>query len=154
MDFYLVRHGDAKREYEDPQRSLSDRGKREVEEVARALAGKQVKASKILHSGKLRAKQTAEILAQALSPEAGVQESQGLSPEDDPLVIKAELEVSGEPLIIVGHLPHLDRLTGILLTGNPEKQIVEFPPAGVACLSREEHGWKLKLTLAPQRQQN
>lgn len=150
----MVRHGDARPEYEDPKRPLSDRGRREVEEVAQALAGKEVRASKVFHSGKLRAKQTAEILAQALSLQADVREVRGLSPEDDPLLIKAELEVSGEPLIIVGHLPHLDRLASILIAGDPEKHIVEFPPAGVACLVREEGGWKLKWTLAPQRQQS
>ncbi len=154
MDFYFVRHGDAKPDYEDPKRPLSDRGRKQVEEVARALAAKKVGTCKILHSGKLRAKQTAEIIAQTLSLQACVRETQGLSPDDDPLVIKAELELSERRLMIVGHLPHLGRLTAMLLAGDPDKQTVEFPPAGVACLSREENRWKLKWTLSPQAEQS
>lgn len=147
----MVRHGEARSEYEDPKRPLSDRGRKEVEQVALAAAARKARVAEILHSGKLRARQTAEILARALSVQESVREIQGLSPDDDPLVAKAELEVSQEPLMLVGHLPHLGRLASILVVGEPAREVVEFPTAGIACLSREEGGWKIKWTLGPER---
>lgn len=149
MDFYLVRHGDARPEQEDPKRPLSEKGRSEVEKVARAAAAKQIGVSEILRSDKLRAKQTAEILAQSLSPKSGVREIQGLAPQDDPLVAKVELEEALEPLMLVGHLPHLSRLTSLLVVGDPEKEIVDFPSAGMVCLSREGNAWEVKWALAP-----
>jgi len=150
MDFYLVRHGTAKSESEDPQRPLSDRGQREVEEVGGAAAAKEVRISEILHSGKLRARQTAEILAQAIGPARGIRETRGLSPDDDPWILKAELDAAEEPLMLVGHLPHLGRLVSLLVAGDPDREIVDFPPAAVVCLSRAA-AWEVKWTLSPQR---
>lgn len=149
MDFYLVRHGDAKSDQEDPKRPLSDRGRMEVERVARAAAMKEIEVSEILHSDKLRAKQTAEILAKSLSPRRGVRQIGGLSPEDDPFIIKAELEMAREPLMLVGHLPHLSRLASLLVKGDPENEIVNFPPAAIVCLSHGKGAWEIKWTLTP-----
>ncbi len=149
MDFYLVRHGEAKPEHEDPRRALSDKGRREVEKVARDAAAKDIRVSKILHSDKLRARQTAEILAQFLSPRGGVGEIKGLSPEDDPLVARAELEAAEAPLMLVGHLPHLGRLASLLVKGDPENEIIDFPPAAVACLSHAKGVWEMRWTLTP-----
>lgn len=149
MNFYLVRHGEAKPEDEDPRRPLSDQGRREVEKVARAVAAREIQITAILHSDKLRARETAEILARALSPRGGAREIQGLSPEDDPLMAKAELEATAAPLMLVGHLPHLSRLTSLLVKGDPENEIVSFAPAAVVCLSHTEGAWKVQWTLTP-----
>ena len=150
MEFYLVRHGEAKPATEDPRRPLNERGRREVEKVARAATAKGIKVSRILHSDKLRAKETAEILVRALSPARGVRETKGLGPEDDPFVAKAELEVAVDSLMLVGHLPHLGRLVSLLLTGDPERRPIDFPAAGVVCLSREKGKWKIRWTLNPE----
>jgi len=149
MDFFLVRHGEAKPEYEDPERPLTDRGRREAEKIARALCAKDVSVSEILHSGKRRAKQTAEIMARVLSPGRGARAITGLAPEDDPVLARAELEAAGASVMLVGHLPHLGRLAALLVTGDGERSVVEFPPAAVACLSRAEDGWKVEWSLAP-----
>ena len=149
MEFYLVRHGQAKTEYEDPRRPLSDPGRRDVEKVARALAARRIDVAEILHSGKLRARETAEILADALSLERGTREIRGLSPEDDPVLAKGALEAVDEPLMLVGHLPHLSRLVSLLVKGDPEIQVVNFTPAAVVCLSHVEGIWELRWTLTP-----
>lgn len=150
MDFYLVRHGEAKPGHEDPERPLNERGKAEVEKLAQAAAARRLKVSRILHSDKLRAKETAIILAAALSPRGGLQQVQGLAPEDDPALAKAELEAAAEPVMLVGHLPHLGRLAALLVCGDPDRSVVEFPPAGMACVSRGENGWQMEWTVAPQ----
>lgn len=149
MEFYLVRHGEARPEHEDPRRPLSDRGRKGVEKVARALAAKKINVAEILHSEKLRARETAEILARRLSPRRGLREIKGLSPEDDPIVAKGELDAAEEPLLLAGHLPHLGRLVSLLVKGDPEIHVVDFPPAAVVCLSRTKGAWKLRWTLTP-----
>lgn len=150
MDFYLVRHGQAKPEAEDPRRPLSAEGRTEAEKVARAAAARGVKVSAILHSDKLRARQTAEIIGKFLSPPEGLREITGLSPEDDPMLAKAELEVAGEPLMLIGHLPHLGRLASLLVAGDPERAVVDFPSAALVCVSLAEGRWRLQWTLTPQ----
>jgi len=149
MEIYLVRHGEAKPDYEDPSRPLSDQGRRQVEKIARAAAAKRIQVTEILHSDKLRARETAEILARVLSPRRGVREIQGLSPEDDPLQAKGELEATEEPLMLVGHLPHLGRLAALLVKNNPEDEVVDFPPAAVVCLSRLPAAWEIGWILTP-----
>ncbi len=149
MDFYLARHGEAVPDIENPRRPLSDRGRREVERVARVLLERKVQIAEIVHSGKLRAQQTAEILAQVLTPAKGVRKTGGLSPEDDPLEAKADLETRSESLMVVGHLPHLHRLASLLVLGDSERELVEFAPAGVVCLARSGAEWELRWTLTP-----
>lgn len=149
MDFYLVRHGEAKPEHEDPRRPLSDQGRRDVEKLARALAARKINVAEVLHSDKLRARETAEVLADALSPERGTREIRGLSPEDDPMLARGDLEAAEEPLMLVGHLPHLSRLVSLLVRGDPEIQSVNFTPAAVVCLSHVGGIWELRWTLTP-----
>lgn len=69
MKLYLVQHGEAKRKEEDPSRPLTNKGIKDAEKVAKYISKLEVKAKKIFHSGKLRAKQTAEIYAKHLKPE-------------------------------------------------------------------------------------
>lgn len=150
MEFFLVRHGEAKSEHDDPRRPLSDQGRKQVGEVARAVAAKQIRVRAILHSDKLRAKETAEILAGALLPRDGIRRMQGLSPEDDPWVARGELEAAAEPLMLVGHLPHLGRLASLLLTGDAERGVVDFRPATVVCLSRSGEEWEIRWIVSPE----
>ncbi len=148
MHLYLVRHGEAKSEQEDPECPLSNRGREAVDRVSRAAAKKGMAASWIFHSDKLRAKQTAEILARNI-PSEGICEIKGLRPEDDPSLTKAALEASGRSLIVVGHLPHLNRLAAMLLNGNSSGQVIDFPTACVVCLSRRKQDWKVNWTMDP-----
>jgi phosphohistidine phosphatase len=79
-----------------------------------------------------------------------MREISGLSPEDDPLVAKAELEAAKGSLMLVGHLPHLSRLASLLLTGDEEREMVNFPAAAVVCLAYVEGSWQLQWILTPE----
>ncbi len=149
MHCYLVRHGEAKSEREDPSRPLSDHGREEVTRVARHVGAMGLQIAEIRHSGKLRARQTAEILAEHLSPTRGLHEVEGLSPMDDPGEAQAEIEQSREPLMIVGHLPHLSRLASALLRGDPESEIIQFKAGAIACLAWVDGGFRLEWVLTP-----
>jgi phosphohistidine phosphatase len=150
MRWYLVRHGEAKSEKEDPARPLSDRGREEVRRVAQHVAGLGLTLAQIRHSGKLRARQTAEILAEFLSAAQGVREMGGLAPMDDPGKAQAEIEASREPTMLVGHLPHLSRLASLLVLDDPEQEIVEFPTGTMVCLARTEEGFQVEWVLTPE----
>ena len=149
MNFYLVRHGDAVSETLDSQRPLSRLGQEQVEQVARAAAARQAQVSAIFHSGILRAQQTAEILATYLGPALGVQRMSGLAPQDDPAIAKAELETSQAPVIFVGHLPHMSRLSSLLIHGDLDSGVVEFAPATLVCVVYEDSRWQLAWVLSP-----
>jgi phosphohistidine phosphatase len=141
MRIYLVRHGDAKPETDDRARPLSDRGRREIEQLARTAADRGVQATEIRHSGLLRARQTAEILAGSLRPRGGVRETLGLAPNDDPDIAQAECESAWEPIVLVGHLPHLGRLNG-RLTGN--RAAAELKTGSMVCLARTDRAWEVE----------
>lgn len=149
MVAYLVRHGEAKSEAENPRRPLSQRGREGVERVARAVAKKGLVVNQIFHSDKVRARETAEILAHHLTPKSGICEIKGLAPEDDPLIAKAELETAQSSLMLVGHLPHLGRLASLLVTGKPDVKEVDFAAAAIVCLSKQNGGWKISWGLDP-----
>ena len=149
VDYYLVRHGEAVAEMFDPLRPLSATGREDAERVARLTAARNCRIAAIRHSGILRARQTAEILAAHLNPAGGVQQISGLLPQDDPMVAKAELESALEPVMLVGHLPHINRLAALLVLGDPDRTIVDFAPATLVCLSHDGLQWKMEWQLVP-----
>jgi phosphohistidine phosphatase len=110
-------------------------------------AAKSIQVAVIFHSGILRARQTAEILAEALRCVSDVQPLSGLRPQDDPAIAKAEIEAAERPIMLVGHLPHLHRLVSLLLSGDAESQAMEFPPATIVCCSNDTSKWEMSWKL-------
>jgi phosphohistidine phosphatase len=149
MRCYLVRHGEAKSETDDPARPLSDRGRGDVTRVARHVGALGLEMSEIRHSDKLRARQTAEILAEFLLPARGIHEMEGLSPMDHPSKAQAAIEAASVPLMLVGHLPHLSRLASALLLGDSEQEILQFTPGAIACLVTDEWIFRVEWVLTP-----
>lgn len=151
MKLYLVQHGIPKSETEDPQKSLSEIGKKEVEKVGNVLKNIGIEVNKIFHSGKLRARQTAEILGNYLNPKQGIIESEGLNPLDPPEIWFNQILNIKDPIMLVGHLPHLQKLCSLLVIGEPEKPIIKFRQGGVIALERQEKGeWIISWTLYPE----
>lgn len=148
MEVYLVQHGEAKGEGEDPLRPLSEKGRQEAQRVAEALGKVGIRTPHIMHSGKLRARQTAEIFAESLGP-SEVREMIGLAPNDNPEAAESFLEGAKEPIMLVGHLPHLSRLASLLITGNTEPETVSFRMGGAVCMEKEGK-WMLKWAMTPE----
>lgn len=148
---YLAQHGESKSEQEDAARPLTDRGRFEVGRVAQAARRSGVEVLAIHHSGKLRAQQTAEIFAEALSPKGGVSHMNGLAPNDDPTTTARVLEAVELPTMLVGHLPHLSRLASLLVAGDPAREVVAFRMGGLVCLDRSTEGrWRVRWALTPE----
>jgi phosphohistidine phosphatase len=152
MRLYLVQHAEPKRKEEDPSRPLSEKGWEDIRKVAKyAEKHLQIQVEQIVHSGKLRAKQTAEVLAEHLHPVKAVTVAEGLEPLADPKVWKNRLAGTAENIVIVGHLPHLSKLTGHLLTGDESKEVITFRMAGITCLERDESGrWTVRWMITPE----
>ena len=142
MRAYLVRHGEAKSENVDPERQLTDRGVEEVRRIATdGVEALGVRPERIVHSGKARARQTAEIWAAMVGTD--VSEADGLAPNDDPSVWGARLDGEGNDIMVVGHLPHLERLVGLLVAGDAERAVVGFPAGGLVVLERDGGHWRV-----------
>lgn len=143
VDFYLVRHGEAFPAAEDPLRPLTPSGRAHVEHLGRLAVAKGIRPAAILHSGILRAKQTAEILAAQLAPDVEIQSITGLMPEDDPDIAAGELETAQQPMMLVGHLPHMNRLIALLINRNLSREVVDLSPASMVCCARGASQWTL-----------
>jgi phosphohistidine phosphatase len=150
MLLYLVRHGEARKTEVDPQRGLTDKGKEDVTKVA-ARAGKlAIPLDQIFHSPKPRAQQTAKILAEHLKPEKGIDQADNLLPMDDPSLWALRILGMGENIMLVGHLPYMARLAGLLLCGDKDKMCVDFKAGGIVCLKRSDEGrWTVAWTMMP-----
>jgi len=151
MYVYLVQHASAMSEHENPERPLTDKGFFDAKKVAAFIAaGKSIAIGDVMHSGKLRARQTAEILAGRLHPTRSFRESDGLNPMDDPAVWAKRLESKNDDIMLVGHLPHLGRLASLLLGRSADTMTVEFKNAGMLCLGSEEPGnWTVRWMIVP-----
>lgn len=149
MNLYLVQHGEAKTEAEDPERALNQPGAEAVERIAAWAAKVGIQVDQIRHSGKRRAQQTAAILADRIVPNQGVVPVSGLKPKDDVNAWAENLAKESESVMLVGHLPFLSRLTSLLLVGDLTKGIIRFRNAGIICLIREEDQWVLGWVMTP-----
>lgn len=138
MLLYLIQHAEAKTEAEDPARGLSELGLGDIRRVATYTARHGVAIAQIMHSGKTRALQTAQVLAEHIRPAQGICETAGLLPLDDPGRIAERLKSIKADTALVGHLPHLSKLASLLLSGEPARDIVSFRMAGILCIERHD----------------
>ena len=150
MALYLVQHGKSLPKDKDPQKGLSQEGIAETERIAQAAKEYAVTVLKITHSGKTRARQSAEIFEAALKPLDGIHEGSGLNPLDDVTVFADTID-STKDIMLVGHLPFMERLTAYLITGYFEKPVFKFQNSGIVCLDKDPaaESWVIKWTLMP-----
>lgn len=150
MKLYLVQHGEAKKEVEDSSRPLTDKGKADAEKVANAARKLGTRPSLVFHSGKLRAEQTAKIMADVLEVSREPEVALGLNPNDDVRSWAAKVSQQSEDLMLVGHLPFIDRLASLLLCADENSGVIQFRHGAIVCLEREAEGtWRLRWILAP-----
>lgn len=143
MLLYLVRHGKAGGATTDAARPLTRYGRDEVARLARKAASRSVVVDEIRHSGRLRAAETATILAAELAPSTPPIEVDGLHPGDDVEIFGYSLSDGSGSLMLVGHLPFMGYLTGFLLKGDADRAPVSFTTATMASLRRDGEEWEL-----------
>ncbi len=150
MAIYLVQHGLSLSKEEDPARGLSREGVEKVRLIGDVAAHYSVQVKSIEHSGKARAEQTARVLASVLDPADGVSAREGIAPLDAVEPVAATLDPTLD-VMLVGHLPFLERLTSFLTTGSSEYRPFKFQNGGMVCLDRdaEDEKWYVKWALMP-----
>jgi phosphohistidine phosphatase len=151
MALYLIQHGKSLSKDQDPDQGLSAEGIAETERIAKLAGDAGFSVSQIKHSVKTRARQTAEIFAGALNPKQGIREVSGIKPLDDVAEYAANIDPI-EDIMLVGHLPFMERMTSFLITGSTDKPVFKFQNSGIVCLDKdpEAQAWVIRWTLMPQ----
>ena len=149
MRLYLIRHGQAEDAVTNPSRPLSRQGREDVTRVAGFLSLFERPGPRfIAHSGKLRAAETAAMVGEAWQVR-DVREMSDLAPGADPAAWAGRLAALDSDMALVGHLPHLGRLAGLLICGDAEREPLHLPAASMTCLERYEGGWTILWQLHP-----
>lgn len=144
MRLYLVQHGDSLAKDVDPKRQLSDQGRADVTRLAAWLVANNVAVSAICHSGKVRARQTAELLEPVLESGGKIRSAEGIGPNDAPETFLKRLRNIDVDTLIVSHLPFVARILSQAVTGSPDQQLAEFRPGSLAVVECDESGaWHL-----------
>lgn len=136
MFLYLVQHGEAVPESENPDRPLTPTGRHDIENIGAFLAQVGVRVPRIVHSGKLRAADTAAMLAAAMGGDAAVSERPRLLPGDSTEWVAEEVGTWRDDTMVVGHQPFIGRLVSRLVLGKEAPALVDVTPGTVVCLSR------------------
>jgi phosphohistidine phosphatase len=127
MLVFLVRHAHAEKGEPDASRRLSLRGRDEATALARQLAGHDSRPGLVLTSPLVRARQTAQAIADAVDVELRVDER--LAPGATLLLVREAIRQADDdgPVAVVGHQPDLSELAFELTGEDPG-----FPTGGVA----------------------
>ncbi|MDP1828065.1 MAG: histidine phosphatase family protein [Archangium sp.] len=146
MELTLIRHAIAVDGPDDAARPLSKKGRRRFEQSVKTLDELGFRFDKVLHSPKVRAVETAELLAPLCDGELASTALLARAPD----VALWEL-LEGDRLAVVGHEPHLSSLLSWLVTGEPTGGNFELKKGAVAQLVGEPGpaGMKLRSLLQP-----
>ena len=155
MNLYIIRHAiavdEGLPEYEDDsQRPLTDKGKKKMRQIAKGLRALGTDFDLILSSPYVRAKATAEILADVFKTKAEIAFSDNLIPMGDPDLLIAEMNekysVNNNSVVLVGHEPFLSALIGLLVSDNAGIDMT-LKKGGVCRLSADDLHHTRKATL-------
>lgn len=150
MRLLLAQHGQAVDKQDDPARPLSAAGISDVQRIAQQLGNGGVQVARVWHSGKLRAEQTAALLAKKVLRGGKPEATDGIAPNDSVDEFVADVDVWQEDTLVVGHLPFMARLVARLVTGDMEHTCVSYTPGTVVCLERvSADRWVLVWMLRP-----
>ena len=150
MHLYLVRHCDAVHPTEHPDRPLSVRGREQATRLRNWLDRTGVRVDEVLHSGVLRAIETADELARGVRPERGVRLENGLRPSDSPRNAADRLRHGPGSLLVVTHLPIVAHIASLLLTGTEHGEPLAFHTGTTAALVGEGGRWSLDWLVHPE----
>jgi len=150
---YLMRHGNAVDPSVDYECPLSDLGRLDIQRAADFFEGNvEVRVKKMYHSKKLRAKQTADIIASAVLEEGRPEEIEGLNPSDSISDMVDRIDTWQEDVWLVGHLPFMAKLLSRMLLGHQDASLSAiFQTGSVACLEKDTDSgiWVLNWFIRP-----
>jgi phosphohistidine phosphatase len=151
MKLYLVQHGAAIAKEDDPKRPLTPQGRADVKRLAEFLKRAGIRVERVIHSGKLRAEQTAECLADAIAAGIELETSGLINPNDDPRAFDWQSDSWDRDTLIVGHLPFLAKLAAHLVVGDEAQLLVAFQPGTVVCVEHADGArWVIDWMIRPE----
>ena len=130
-----------------PQRGLTDAGQASVSKMAAWVVAAGIRVDEIRHSGKLRAQQTAEIVGEALGAQARA--TPGLAPNDDVAPVARAIESQQGDIMLVGHLPFLERLAALLTVGSADRSVVTLDAGALLELTVADDTWSVTCLMQP-----
>jgi len=149
MNLYILRHGIAVEPgspgyAKDADRPLTPEGERKLRQVAQAMEALGLSFDLILSSPYVRARQTAESVAESLNACKRLELTDSLTPGGSTkklVELLHRLEPSPESVLLVGHEPYLSGLISLLVSGK-ETFAVTMKKGGLCKLSTEslQHG--------------
>jgi phosphohistidine phosphatase len=135
MRLYLVHHAEAVGPQVDAQRPLSALGRSQADRLAAGAKAAGAVPAAICHSGKLRARQTAEAFYRQCNPFAEFKMIRGLLPDDPPQHVRDFVAGAPRDLLLVGHMPNIREVLRAFVPS-----AADFPPHGMVALERDEAG--------------
>jgi phosphohistidine phosphatase len=135
MRLCLVHHSQAVGAEIDPQRPLSTEGRDHATRLAGRVKERGFVPAVIWHSGKLRARQTAEAFLVACNPFAEFKMIRGVRPDDPPEILRDALMTETRDLIVAGHIPHLTAWLELVVPSS-----AAFPLHGAVALQTDDDG--------------
>lgn len=148
MAIFLVQHGISMSKDQDPEKGLSEKGRSDTIKIAKVAKVYKIPVLQIVHSSKKRAKQTAVIFNEILGVKKLCEQTHGIKPLDDVKVFGDGVDPLSN-VMVVGHLPFMERLVSYLTTGSMDLKVYKFQNSGIVCLDYEDDGWFIKWTLNP-----
>ena len=129
MNLFLMRHGIAEGDSptgRDADRRLTAEGEQKLQHVARGMKALGLSFNRILTSPWIRARRTADIVAERLDAVDRIRETSGLIWNTPPSVVIEEIREEHhdvESLLLVGHEPFMSSMISILLTGRMDVRV-------------------------------
>ena len=149
MKIYLVRHGEYLSSEMNADQSLSEKGRKETADIALWLKEMNLEIGEIRHSVKKRAEETAEIIYNLIGSNSKLIQTDGLKPSDPIEPLLEEILAGDQNLMVVGHLPYLEKLMTVLLFGDERESPVDLCNSCVICLEGEKRHWKIVWMISP-----
>jgi phosphohistidine phosphatase len=151
MELYLIRHAIAEKEApsgEDSLRALSEKGAKKMRQIAKGLRMLGSQFDVILSSPYVRARETAEILADVFKMNKKLEFTDSLAPMADPNLLLAEIDKRHRvnSIALVGHEPYLSRLISILVANGAEMSIA-LKKGGVCRVLTDDLGAARRATM-------
>jgi phosphohistidine phosphatase len=149
MRLYCIRHGQAESSVLDNKRHLTEAGKAGIQAIGKFLAMREIPIVDLLHSPKLRAQETAEILMNYVSPKT-MKASAVLSHEGCVSTLATYVRTWDQPTLLVTHMPLIANLMNALLFQETLVwPIIDFQPGTIVCLHRRRDQWTVEWVISP-----
>lgn len=148
MALFLVQHGISLAKDKDPEKGLAPEGVEKTNLIASVAAGYKIPVKSIVHSGKKRAAQTAQIFKDVLNIAADLEQIDGIKPMDDVRAFADRIDADAN-VMVVGHMPFMQNLVSFLTCGEEAQKVYQFQNSGIVCLDRQDGSWFIKWTLNP-----